>query len=377
MTDVRYRLYIDGSSATQEQLDLFDEISVHQAIDQAWEARLKMAVKTDDGGHWTGEAESDPLTSDFARIRIEIKVGDGNFVPLIDGPVVGHDSNLSSEPGQSEVTLIVHDDSVFLNRTESSEPWPNLLDHEIAQQIFRNHPEIATTEIDSTPSAGGGISPQEHQRSTDIQLLRQLAARNGLHAYVLPGDAPGASVGLFRALPSEAGDLPVLILLGKDRNIASFQVRNDMQSASQVQAYSLSITDKAVTTATSSTRDLSLLGDEGALTSESNAATRIVGAGQDGAVSPEQAVRAEASRDAFAFEACGTVVADCYHAVLQPYRTVTARGVNGRLSGLYVIKSVEHRLTRSLYSQDFVVMRNAQSSGAGGSDPASAAAAVF
>jgi hypothetical protein len=377
MTDVRYRIYIDGTPATKEQLDLFDEITVHQAIDQAWEARLKMPVKTDDGGHWTGEAESDPLTSDFARIRIEIKVGDGGFVPLIDGPVVGHDSDLSSEPGQSEVTLIVHDDSAYLNRVESSEPWPNLLDHEIAQQIFRNHPEIATTEIDATPSAGGGIAPQEHQRSTDIQLLRRLAARNGLHAYVLPGETAGASVGLFRALPSEPGDLPDLVLLGKDRNIASFQVRNDMQSASQVQAFSLSITDKVVTTATSSVRDLSLLGDEGALASESNAATRIVGAGEDGAVSPDQAVRAVASRDAFAFEASGTVVADCYRAVLQPYRTVTARGVNGRLSGLYVIKSVEHQLTRSLYSQDFVVMRNAQSSGAGGDDLASAVAAVF
>jgi phage protein D len=377
MTDVHYRLYIGGTPATQEQLDLFEEITVHQAIDQAWEARLKMPVKTDDGGHWTGEADSDPLTGDFARIRIEIKVGNGNFTALIDGPVVGHDSNMSSEPGESEVTLIVHDDSVYLNRVESTEPWPNLLDHEIAQQIFNNHAEIATTDIDTTPSAGGGLSPQERQRSTDIQLLRRLARRNGLHAYVLPGDTPGASVGLFRALPGEPGDLPDLVLLGKDRNIASFQVRNDMQSASQVQAYSLSITDKVVTTATSSTRDLSLLGDEGALSSESNAATRLVGAGQDGAVSPEQAVQAEAARDAFAFEANGTVVADCYHAVLQPYRAVTARGVNGRLSGLYVIKSVEHQLTRSLYKQDFVVMRNARSSGASGSDLASAAASVF
>ncbi len=261
MPETAYRLYVNNAPATREQLDQVEEITVEQAVDMAWEARLEIPICTDDQGRWSGE--DDDFLATFSRLRVEVKVG-GGFVPLIDGPVVGHDSRMSSEPGQSAITLMVQDDSVYLTRSESLESFDDLLDHEIATRIFDDTQEIAETDVEETPATGSGLAPVEVQRGTRIQILRRLAARQGKHAYVLPGAAPGESIGAFKALPSEAGNLPELILLGGQRNVANFNVTNDAQSPANVEAHSLSITDKAVTTARSSFRNLDLLGEEAA-----------------------------------------------------------------------------------------------------------------
>ena len=52
--------------------------------------------------------------------------------------------------------------------------------------------------------------------------------------------------------------------------------------------------------------------------------------------------------------------------LIAPYKVVTVRGVNARLSGAYVIKKVTHRLTRSIYTQSFSLLRNARSEGSSG-----------
>jgi hypothetical protein len=340
MAETAYRLYVNNGPATREQLDQVEEITVEQTVDMAWEARLEIPICTDDQGRWSGE--DDDFLATFSRLRVEVKVG-GNFVPLIDGPVVGHDSRMSSKPGQSAITLMVQDDSVYLNRSESLESFDDLLDHEIATRIFDDTEEIAESDVEETPATGSGLAPVEVQRGTRIQILRRLAERQGKHAYVLPGPAPGESIGAFKALPSEAGDLPELILLGGRRNVASFNVTNDAQSPANVEAHSLSITDKAVTTARSSFRNLDLLGEEAAFEDEGETGTRLLQPGQDGAVDADQAVAAEATRASFAFEANGAVLSDCYGGVLRPYEAVTVRGVNGRLSGAYVIKQVTWR----------------------------------
>ena len=365
MPDVGYRLYFNNEPATRDQLDRVEEITVEQQVDMAWEARLQIPICTDENGKWT--AEDEEFMAPFGRVRVEIKVGEADFVPLIDGPIVGHDSQMSSEPGQSATTLIVQDDSAYLNREEKINPYENKLDHEVAEELYGDVEQIAETDIEETPPPpDGSLTPVEMQRGTQMSLLRHLAKRQGMHAYVLPGEEPGQSIGAFRRFPTEPGDLPPLILLGPDRNVHTFNVKNDAQSPSSVEAYSLSITDKVVTKATSQFRDLELLGGEAAFKSEKETTKRILPPGQDGTVDANQAVAAEAANSSFAFEAVGDVMGDCYAGVLAPYQVVTVKGVNARLSGNYVIKKVTHKLTRSDYSQTFSLLRNARSEGSGG-----------
>ncbi|OGO54594.1 MAG: hypothetical protein A2V85_03055 [Chloroflexi bacterium RBG_16_72_14] len=367
MGDPRFRLYLDDQPATRDQLDQIDEVDVDQRMDAAWQAELQIPICTDDEGNWCYPGEAFAAT--FGRLRVELDPGDGTFVPLIDGPIVGRRQTMTAQPGQSVETLVVHDDSVLLNREERQVAHERQLDHEIASRLFRNERHIADTDIDTSSRSGADGTVTTFQRGTDMQLLRGLARRQGMHAYVLPGSRPGRSVGVFKPLPSRPDGLPPLVLLGKDRNVETFNPHEDAQSPASVKAQTLSLMDKSVTRATASFRDVRLLGDSAAGDAVEVPATRVLPAGGDGSVDAETAVRAAAERFSYALRADGRVATGCYPAVLGPYRVVTVKAVSAELSGDYLVRRVRHHITRSSWTQRFVLARNARSR-AGGGGPA-------
>jgi hypothetical protein len=342
-----------------------EEIRVEQEIDMAWEARLEIPVCVDEKGNWKGENEV--FMKPFSRVRAEIKVGDKPYVPLIDGPIVAHDGNKSPEPGQSSITLVVRDDSVYLNREEEIASFEGRPDHEIARQLFGGVRQIASTEIDQTaPRKGVGRQPSVViQRATAIQMLRQLARDQGMYACVLPGDEPGRSIGCFKRFSTEPSNLPPLVLLGKDRNLETLNPTNDAERPSRFQAFFLDIADKSVVSSMSNLGNLDLFGPEPPL-DFGDTAVQIAPPGTASPVDTERRAEAEAERASYAFRATGSVLPGCYPAVLLPYRAVSVLAINDRLSGDYLIRKVTHTLARSLYSQSFTLMRNARSGGAGG-----------
>jgi hypothetical protein len=296
---------------------------------------------------------------------------------LIEGPIVAHDSNKSSEPGQSSITLVVQDDSAYLNREEKLSCFEDQLDHEIAEQLF-DVPQIPVLDIEPTEPRMDSLPTILVQRATAMQMLRQLARDQGMHAYVLPGDEPGQSIGCFKRFSTEPVGLPPLILLGKDRNIETFDLTGDAQSPSTFQAFFLSVTDKAVVDRASDHRTLELLGPEQAFDfAEEDTAIRIAPPGSGSTVDIGRRVAAEAERASYAFRATGSVLAGCYQAVLRPYAVVSVRAANDRLSGDYMIGGVTHTLARSQYSHSFRLMRNALSEGSSSSDLLGAIGAIF
>lgn len=362
-----FRLYLDDKAATQDQLDQVDEIVVDQEMDRTWQARLQILMSTDDKGNWKGAHPT--FVTGFARIRIEVDPGDGTFQALIDGPIIGTDTAMQSEPGQSRQTVLVHDDSVLLNRDERAHLLGKKSDDQVAKDLFDGAKEhIRTTKIDTTKQGSDGTATQ-FQRMTDMQLLRQLAKRNGMHAYVLPGDTPGASVGVFKALkttPEGKPVLPPLVLIGKDRNMDSFTTREDAQAPATITGQTLSVMDKSISKAKVSFRNVDILGAKAAGESVRVGATRILPPGRDGLIDVEAAVKGAAERHSYSFMASGRISTGMYPAVLSPYRVVTVKGVKEEHCGDYVIKSVNHRLTRSLYAQAFELTRNGRSAAGGG-----------
>ncbi len=375
MPNIVYRMFFNNNPATSEQLDRIEDITVEQEIDMAWEANIQIPICTDEKGNWTGEDEA--FMADFARVRLEIKLGDGEFVPLIDGPIVGFQRQMNSEPGQSAIVLQVQDDSILLNQEDEIFRFENLLDHEIATQIFSEVQEIASSEIETTPAPTSNQTPVVMQRGTKMQLLRMLARRQGMHAYVLPGEKSGESIGCFQKLPTEPDQLPPLILLGGDRNVDSFNERNNAQQPARIQAFALSLADKTIKSSTSSFADLDLLGEESAFQEETNTAIKIIHPGCEDTVDLDRLVQGEAERSSYAFDATGNILTDCYTGVLTPYRIVTVKGANKRASGNYLISKVTHTLTASSYSVAFTVRRNARSSGASGDGLADLARSIF
>jgi hypothetical protein len=363
MPAVTYQLYFDNQPASQTQLDLIDEIEVHQEIDMAWEARLTVPIRTDNSGNWLNDSES--FMQEFTRVRIEVRVADGNALPLIDGPVVGRDSMRSTEPGISTLTVIVHDDSALLNRRESVAVYEEQTDADIASALFAEATSIAQFDVDSTPPMPDTLGAVMVQRGTAMQTLRMLARRQGFHVYVLPGSSPGASVGCFKALAPTTPTAPPLILLGTERNVESFTFQYDALEPRTAQAQWVSLGDKSTASSESSSSDLDLFG-EGQV-SAGDMGLSLAAPGVMEPVDTDTRTRAITERAAYALTVEGAVLGERYSGVLVAYQTIQIQGANPSLSGDYLIRRVTHRLTRGEYNQSFVLTRNArsESSGAG------------
>ena len=86
MGDVRFRVWFGDRAASADELARIEEINVTQEMDAFWEAHLRMSMCLDPSGawqHWPGD-----VAAPFSRVRIELDIGMGRFVPLIDGPLI-------------------------------------------------------------------------------------------------------------------------------------------------------------------------------------------------------------------------------------------------------------------------------------------------
>src|SRR5262245_46829166 len=186
----RFRVWFGDRAASEEELGRIEEIEVTQEMDAFWEAHVRMVLCLDANGawlHWPGDT-----SAPFSRVRIELDIGTGRFAPLIDGPLISIDAALDSKPGVSTATMVVRDDSAFLNRDEDTEPpFEHRTDSEIADELFQRFEQIRDTRIEGTEA-----TPETPtRRGTVTQFPRDLARTSDRHAYVLPGHQPGASDG--------------------------------------------------------------------------------------------------------------------------------------------------------------------------------------
>lgn len=368
MSAAEYKLLFDGVAATREELDRFESIIVEREADRPSQARLELGVCLDDQGNWAGDDE--PFMEVLRRVRVEVKVDEGSFEALIDGPIVGFDSARSAAPGQSTVSVVVHDDSALMHRAAAAESYaPGLKDSDIATLIFGEYDEIAAPPtVEETPDAPDPLPPELRRRGTHMQLLRFLARRNDLVCAVVPGATPGASIGVFHSTPVFEEEPPELILLGRNRNIETFDVQLNAEQQSNVVASTLSFSDKRVVTRRSQVRNLQLIGEAAPLDSDDKVGEQVLRPGAGEGVDLQHRVDREARRTSRVFEATGAVRQACYAGVLKPFHPVKVRLGTTKTSGTYVIQRVTHRLSRSDYRQDFTLVADSLSQTTSGPD---------
>ena len=358
MAKAQYRVYFDNAPASPEQFALLSEIRVDQGIGVATEAQIDLAIGTDSAGRWSGIEES--YARAFARVRIEVKVADADFLPLIDGLIVGSRYELKADPDHSLLTLIVQDDSVQLDRDEKVALFEDMAPHDIVSTLFADAGLMA--DVDAVPGAGSALQRVVVQRGTGMQLLLDLARRHGMFAYVRPGSTPGDSVGMFKRPQFEAVDLPEILPVGNGRNISSFSAEFDALRPLKAQAGSVALADKHVLDSSTDAANLTALGDTATHDITQPAITLLNGTREEQA-DLDAATAATVNLSSWAYAAHGELDADHYNGVLQPYHLVRVRGIGGYLSGDYLIGHVLHVLSDQGYRQRFSLHRNARSAG--------------
>ncbi len=366
MAKAEYRVYFDNAAASPQQLALFSEIRVDQGIGVAAEAQIDLPIGTDSAGLWPGIEEH--YAQAFTRVRIEVKVAEAAFLPLIDGLIVGNRYEMKADPEHSLMTLIVQDDSVQLNRDEKVALFEDMAPQDIVTSLFAD--AGFTAEVDAVPDAGASLQRVVVQRGSNMQLLLELGRRYGMFTYMRPGDTPGASVGMFKRPQFAPADLPEILLVGAQRNVASFSAEFDALRPTKAQAASVALADKSLLSSSADAADVTALGEAATHDITQPAITLLSGTREE-QTDLDAATAAAVNLSSWAYAAHGELDADHYAGVLQPYRLVRVRGIGGYLSGDYLIGHVMHVLTDAGYRQRFSLHRNARSTGgAGGGIPA-------
>jgi hypothetical protein len=348
MSDMRFRIWFGDRAAGEDELARVEQIEVTQEMDAFWEARIRMALCLDATGtwlHWPGD-----VAKPFSRVRIEIDLGSGRFVPLIDGPLAGVDAALDSQPGRSTASMVVRDDSAFLDRDEEVEkPFEKQTDSEVAKTVFGRFKEvIGPTRI--LPTEGEHAATT--RRGTALTFLRKLARLNDRHAYVLPAEEQGGkSIGCFLPDPTDAAELPKLVMIGAERNLAGAEITEDPRGPERTRARVLRVNDQGVTTFETGAQDLGLMRALPALPADLTP-RRLLHPADNHREDPKAAVSGQARRRGYVYHVQGRVVPGCYGAVLTPYQKVRVDAGATPYSGDYLITKVVHRITPSLYTQE-------------------------
>jgi hypothetical protein len=351
MAGMRFRLWFGDRAASADELARVEQIEVTQEMDAFWEAHVRMALCLDANGtwqHWPGDT-----ATPFSRVRIELDLGSGRFVPLIDGPLAGVDAGLDTQPGRSTATMVVRDDSAFLDRDEEAEAaFENKSDSDVARTLFERFSQvIGETRVPPTQGAPATTA----RRGTVLTFLRRLARLNGRHAYVLPAAQQGGkSIGCFLPDPGAsdgASDLPPLVMIGIGRNLADAEITEDPRGPERTRSRVLRVNDQGVTTFETSAQDLGLMRDLPATPADLTP-RRLLHPADNQREDPTAAVSGQARRRGYVYHLRSRVLPGCYGAVLTPYNKVRVDAGATPYSGDYLITRVVHRITPSLYTQE-------------------------
>ena len=361
MAETAFRVWLADRPATEEELARIEEIVVEQAMDTAWEGRIRLSLCLDEQGRW--KQRDDAFTRPFARVRVELGM-DGAFAPLIDGPVASVDTEMDARPGRSALTLVVQDDSVLLDREEEVQVHEDAAEDALARELYGLLPQITDTRI-QTPE---GAPRTAVRRGTPMAFLSQLARARDWHAYVLPGEQPGTSIGCY--LPDSTGPvaLPPLTLMGSGRNLAEVQVSQDGASPERTRAYSLRVDDQGAVTSDTEQQEQALLRDFPAQPLDQTA-IRLLPPEDNDREDLDSRTAGRARRAGFAYRLSAKVVPGCYGSMLTPYNKVSIRAGDSPLSGDWLLTKVTHRITPSLYSQELEAKSDSQADTAAPADP--------
>jgi phage protein D len=212
------------------------------------------------------------------------------------------------------------------------------------------------------------------QRGSDIQFVRELAARNGKEFYFETDTSSGGVTAYFQSPQLTGTPQPDLaIQFASQSNLKTFDAWLDGQRPLSVKAQQVDISSGNANSAQVSDTLYTELG-----ATDSNT---LIGTQLNGLITPQDAQAqmlllatstsdstelqtiAQSVRDeaAWVITATGEINSDAYQSVLRPHRLVLVKGAGKPYSGKYYVSKVAHELKADgTYTQNFEARRNAR-----------------
>jgi phage protein D len=359
-TATSYSLSIGGRAAPPELLAAVRQIEVEDHAQMADMVRIKLAVAVrEDGGGWT-ILDDGPFTR-LAKLRIAVTVGTGPALPLIEAYVIDVDTSFSSHPGTSELSVTAMDPTVLMHLDEKVKSWPNMKDSDVASAIFSDRAYGFTPVVEST-----NLSRQEDdhtllQRGTDIQLLHQLADRNGFECFVALNDAGDVEGHFHPPKPEGQPQGTLTVNMGSATNVDRFRARYDMLGPAVAKAATIDPDDAAKQTGEASEpARASAMGDEPATPADRPRQVLLSQLGMARAGEVQQLAQAVVDRSSWSIAAEGEINTIAFAKVLRAKQPVMVRGVGQQFSGRYYVERVLHTISgEGTWLQKFTLRRNA------------------
>jgi len=356
---VSYTLKVNGSPASTAVLNSIKRIEMEDHASMADMLRLRLAVAVkEDGSGWT--VLDDDLFTRLARLTLTVTVG-GKTTPLIDAYVVEVDTEFSSDPNASQLTVTAMDPTVLMHLDEKVKAWPNQKDSDVASAIFSDSSYRFTPVVDDT---GWSRQEDDHtlmQRGTDIQFLHQLADRNGYECFVELNDAGQVEGHFHKPKHDDQPQGTLTTSMGSATNVSTFRARYDMLGPAVAKGQTLDPDDaSAQNSQVDDASQTEGMGDQPSVPADRPRKVLLSQLGMAQAGEVQRYAQAVVDRSSWSIVAEGELNTVAYGGVLMAKQPVMVRGVGRQFSGRYYVERVLHVIgSDGSYQQRFTLRRNA------------------
>lgn len=336
------------------------DIEVEQSIDGAGMFRLHFDLSR------TMIGEFDAIVFDLFRplipIRIILSFGLGLPMTLINGFVRDVQLTVGNGPGTARMEVTGADAlGTLMGHIQVPFTWPNIPDSAIVAAIFGKYAIVPM--VVPTPPTRTILDTTTTQQQRDNAFLQQIASFHSYNLFVRPDPIAGIDLGFFvpqaamTALPPQG---VLSIDFGSQTNLNSFSLTNQMLKPTTVVSVFNEPNTRAPIPVIAPAAAEVPMGLEPSL-------FRILPPplefemGNDAANVAEKYIQAFAkvTESARTVQANGEVDGLKFTRPLQPGLPALIRGAGRQHSGMYLITSVSHRISRESYTQSFQAKRNA------------------
>jgi hypothetical protein len=337
------------------------EIEVDNSIEGAGMFRLHFDLSRNFFGDF------DAIVFDLFRplipIRISLSFGLGIPLTLISGFIRDVQLQVGNEPGSARLEVTGADAlGTLLGQVQVPIPWPNVPDSVIATALFAKYALVPL--VVPTPPTRTILDNTTVQQARDSAFLQQIAAFHSYQCFIQSGPAPaGPDFGVFMPIMAMLALPPQGVLsidFGSQTNLNSFSLTNQMlKPTTVVSVFTESNTRAPIPVIVPAAAEMPM-GMEPSLFRVPIPAIEVEMSGE--AANPAekwlQAI-AKVTDSARTVSANGEVDGLKFARPLIPGLPVLIRGAGRMHSGLYLVTSVSHRISRDGYTQNFTAMRNA------------------